>query len=204
MPSDVIDYKSIGIAASFGSGTFTSGGAFSEALGFEGKEAWQAEALFAFNKGTKHSVWGLFLGAANYVDPWSYEEKPDKTTDLSLGFLGKFYTAPTKGYYLTGFNFFFQPSLRYSISSSMIDYESELGYYDEESGEYVYSGENSERVKPFDVGIKTGVGFTFPLSPDKMNRLSISLYGDAGLLQRHSYGNQTAFFGLQLGFDFGL
>jgi len=198
IPDDVIDYTSFGIAASIGSGSFAEEGAIADALEFIGKTTWQAEALLGFNKGTKRSVFGVSLGIANYVDPWSFdEEAPDKTTDLSLGLLGKFYVAPTKGYYLTGFNFFFQPSVCYSISNN-------LKYSFEDYDDYGYTTETYEHSKPFDIGIKTGVGYTFPMSPDKMSRLGISIFGDAGFLERSDWGNKTGFFGLQLSYDFGI
>src|SRR5690606_6488018 len=192
IPDDVIDYTSFGIAASIGSGSFAEEGAIADALEFIGKTTWQAEALLGFNKGTQRSVFGVSLGIANYVDPWSFdEEAPDKTTDLSLGLLGKFYVAPTKGYYLTGFNFFFQPSVRYSISNN-------LKYSFEDYDDYGYTTETYEHSKPFDIGIKTGVGYTFPMSPDKMSRLGISIFGDAGVLERSDWGTKQVVFGLQL------
>lgn len=201
IPDDVIDYKSFGIGAAIGSGSFTGGGAFEEALGLEGKTAWQAEGVLAFNKGAKRTVLGASLGLAQYVEPWSSPENASKTTDLSLGFLGKHYTGRTKGYYLTGFNIFYQPSLRFSIANRIETYDS--GYYDYETDEYIYGSAEFEKAKPFDIGLKLGIGYTWPISPDKLNRVSVSIFGDGGLLERHTYGYKTGFFGAQLAFDIG-
>lgn len=147
------------------------------------------------------TVLGASLGLAQYVEPWSSPENASKTTDLSLGFLGKHYTGRTKGYYLTGFNIFYQPSLRFSIGNRIETYES--GYYDYETDEYIYESAEFEKAAPFDIGLKLGIGYTWPISPDKLNRVSVSIFGDGGLLERHTYGYKTGFFGMQLSFDIG-
>lgn len=198
IPDDVVDYVSIGISATpFGFGALRTEG-LSDV--FDGARAtWQAEALLGFNKGAARSTLGLSLGLANYADPW-VDEDPDKTTDLSAGFLYKIYTGRTKGYYLTGFNLFVQPSLRYSIASNIYS----DGYYDYDMEEYVYlDGRKIE--KPFDVGIKTGMGYAWSVGRNRMSRMAASIFLDAGLLERESaYGYKTGFFGVQLSFDYGL
>lgn len=196
IPEDAINYTSFGIGASYGAGTFSPDALIEDA--FDGRGAWQMEAVVGFNKAAARSTLGVSLGLANYTDPWS-EEDPEKTTDLSLGFLYKFYTAPTKGHHFTGFNLFAQPSLRYSIASKMYG----EGYWDYDLDDYIYA-EDGKIDKPFDVGIKVGLGYAFPVSPDKMSRMGISMFLDVGLLERvNNYNYKTGFVGLQLSFDFG-